>query len=383
MARSSHQRRPWPATAASHGETLTSEHSRAPKVADEGDIRPPGTGTSDISQKKVVPRPERLRSKTMTAAARAANLANSEKSTGPVTPEGKKKVSRNALEQGFFAQQDDNIIGMDIASRTVYDDILNGLMTMYSPINFLDEVRIRRLAALLFKRSQLLDRAEAGETTRSVLRYRRATRFAEPPTPPHELLEKDPAALQRRSDGVEYLVDVLEALIERMAEMKTEDDVVTAVQAAAARLNSARPSFHADVTGLLERSAVLAVITRHVLILKAEATRLANEERALRAAEEARRLVPRGKHYDGSRARCEKLRVRSTILSGASLRCGRRLGPKPGSTDATTRKNKTKPFWRQHRAPGGCRPCSVYGAAGPLTNEDTTAFDGIDRQCKP
>ena len=97
---------------------------------------------------------------------------------------------------------------------------------------------------------------------------------------------------------MEYLVDVLEALIERMAEMKTEDDVVTAVQAAAARLNSARPSFHADVTGLLERSAVLAVITRHVLILKAEATRLANEERALRAAEEARRLVPKGKHYE-------------------------------------------------------------------------------------
>src|SRR5262245_14799496 len=67
--------------------------------------------------------PQRPRSKTMTPAALAANRANAQKSTGPVTPEGKRKVTRNSLEDGFFAQQEDNIVGRDIASGVVYEEI--------------------------------------------------------------------------------------------------------------------------------------------------------------------------------------------------------------------------------------------------------------------
>jgi len=61
---------------------------------------------------------QRTWSKTMTPAALAANAANAQQSTGPVTPEGKKKVSRNSLEDAFFAQQEDNIVGRDRATPT-------------------------------------------------------------------------------------------------------------------------------------------------------------------------------------------------------------------------------------------------------------------------
>src|SRR5262249_9744219 len=242
--------------------------------------------------------PQRTRSKTMTPAAFAANRANAQKSTGPVTPEGKRKVTRNSLEDGFFAQQEDNIVGGNSASGVVYEEIRDGLMTMSGPVNFLDKLRVRRLAALHFKRSELLERAEAGETSRSVLRYRRAVRFATPALPAAEGLENDAAALGRRSDGVEYLSARLQGLMEDIRPMKTAAEVLAAAQVCAAKLRSARPAFHADVAEAMTRADVIATTRRHLMLLKAEAQRLASEERALSDAEEARRGVPRGKHYE-------------------------------------------------------------------------------------
>src|SRR5262249_54941448 len=191
-----------------------------------------------------------------------------------------------------------NIVGRDIASGVVYEEIRDGLMTMYGPVNFLDKLRVRRLAALHFKRSELLERAEAGETSRSVLRHRRAVRFASPALPAAEVLENDAAALGRRSDGVEYLITWLEALMKDIRPMKTAAEVLAAAQVCATKLRSALPAFHADVADPLTRADVIATTRRHLMLLKAEAQRLASEERALSAAEEARRGVPHGKHYE-------------------------------------------------------------------------------------
>jgi hypothetical protein len=180
----------------------------------------------------------------------------------------------------------------------VHEDILNGLMTMYSPVNFVDKMRVRQLASLYFKRSEMLQCAEKAETTRSVLRHRRAVRFKTPPLPPAEALEKDPASLQRRSDGVEYLVDRLEALREDITQMNTPAEVLAAVRALAATLKPALPVFEADVAELTESTAVIPIVKHHVILLKSEAHTLVNEEIVLRNAEEARRRVPHGKHYE-------------------------------------------------------------------------------------
>ena len=234
----------------------------------------------------------------MTPAAHAANAANGQKSTGPVTPEGKGRITQNALDHGFFAQQKDHLVAPGASEELAYDDIVEGLMRTYRPANFVDQGRVYRLALLLYKRSQLLEPAEAGERTRSLMRHRRAVRFATPPMAPAELLGKDPLALRRRRDGVEYLADQLEELRTTIATMKSPADMLAAAQPVAGKLQAVLPSFQEDVAQSRTKADITRAVTAQHMQLNFDAQRLRDEEIALAGAEEARRLVPGSKHAD-------------------------------------------------------------------------------------
>jgi hypothetical protein len=238
------------------------------------------------------------RRKTMTEAAQAANRENAQHSTGPVTPEGKKTITRNALVDGFFAEQRDHVVGSKVASLEIYDEILEGLKETYRPQNFVDKGRVNRLALLHFKRSCLIDRAENGAVTRSVLGYARARRFATPTISPAELLEKDPAALHQRSDGLFYLAEQFEDLVGEIDAIKTAEQVSTAVRVVAGKLREALPEFDALVSQSMMRKELIAVVKQQYTLLKAQAEVLQREEWNLSTSETELRYIPRGKHYE-------------------------------------------------------------------------------------
>jgi hypothetical protein len=253
-------------------------------------------------------RPRRW-TKTMTPAALEANRANSKKSTGPETPEGKRKITRNALVHSFFAEQKDHVVASDVEDQLAYDEIVAGLMHTYAPQNFVDTQRLYRLALLYYKRFYVLDRADAGEMKRSLIERRRAVRFAPAPVPPDELIQRDPAALRRRPDGVEFLIGVLEQVLRVITPMEAAE-ALRMMHTLAAELKPALPvHFYEDLASTRTKESAIAAVTHYIPYLQADAHNLRQDELALDAAMNAISRVPAGKHYDRiMRARRENTR---------------------------------------------------------------------------
>jgi hypothetical protein len=73
------------------------------------------------------------------AAQIAANRKNAQKSTGPVTPEGKAKASRNSIRHGILSR----VIPMDALG---YRELLDGLYTSLTPQNELQRMMVDQIA---------------------------------------------------------------------------------------------------------------------------------------------------------------------------------------------------------------------------------------------
>ena len=74
-----------------------------------------------------------------------SNRRNSQKSTGPKTATGKKRVSRNAVRHGFFSkflliQHRD---GKE--SQREYDDFYAGFRKHYQPVGWLEELWVEKI----------------------------------------------------------------------------------------------------------------------------------------------------------------------------------------------------------------------------------------------
>jgi len=220
----------------------------------------------------------------------------------------KRKVSKNSLQDGFFAQQYHTIVGDDPLDVDVFQRYLEGTIDTYHPVAFVDKERVRRLALLYFKRGEILERAESGERRRSVLRHRRSVRFA-PVMSIDELMDKDRPAIMRRSDGVAYVIAVLEGTLQSVEAATTSAAAVEAVelfehwfgavlQPWEQKIAPSMPGLQHPNVPTTAPEELLAWLRCRLQALQVEESRLRDEEAKLATAEEARRGVPHGKHFE-------------------------------------------------------------------------------------
>jgi hypothetical protein len=234
-----------------------------------------------------------------------------------------KGVTRNALQDGFFAELEDNIVSLKGSDVLAFKELLAGLLESYRPVAFIDKLRVRRLALLHYRLAWLIDRADAAAVKGGLLRYRRAQRLA-PQVPVQELLEKTPAALLQTSAGIQYLLDLMEPVVTAVADLTHDAEVITAVQEFAGQVYGALPGFY-DVVNApgVTKAEVLAALDANRAHLELEVQVLAHEEYQLADTGAAIRLVPGSKRYQtilrAARATMREIRYLEWTL--AQTRC--------------------------------------------------------------
>jgi hypothetical protein len=125
-----------------------------------------------------------------------SNRRNSQKSTGPKTATGKKRVSRNAVRHGFFSKflliQHRN--GKE--SQNEYDDFYAGVCKHYEPVGWLEELWGEKIAVWSWRLRRLI-RCESGQIARALaghsyeLQQSKADDLAEPASAPSSNPEMD------------------------------------------------------------------------------------------------------------------------------------------------------------------------------------------------
>jgi hypothetical protein len=98
--------------------------------------------------RQVKSRTRSSRSHGSSAAQVAANRANAQASTGPRTPEGKARVSQNAVKHGLYSRRTmERLAGRENAGlRAEYDAHLEGLQAYWQPQGEAEETLVDRLA---------------------------------------------------------------------------------------------------------------------------------------------------------------------------------------------------------------------------------------------
>ena len=75
-----------------------------------------------------------------------ANRQNAHKSTGPRTPEGKAKVSQNAVKHGLYARRQVITCPALPESHTEFDSLLDALVAKLSPNSTVEHFLVKRIA---------------------------------------------------------------------------------------------------------------------------------------------------------------------------------------------------------------------------------------------
>ena len=125
-----------------------------------------------------------------------SNRRNSQKSTGPKTATGKKRVSRNAIKHGFYSKwllvnhQDGE------ESQTEYDELYASIIKDYPPVGWHEESLVGKIAAWSWRLRRAI-RYESGLITRALaehsyeLQQSKADDLAEPESAPSSNPEMD------------------------------------------------------------------------------------------------------------------------------------------------------------------------------------------------
>jgi hypothetical protein len=100
-----------------------------------------------------------------------SNRRNSQKSTGPKTATGKKRVSTNAIKHGFYSkwllvQHRDGE-----ESRAEYDELYAGIVEDYQPVGWHEEDLVDKIAAWSWRLRRAI-RYESGLITRALAEHR-------------------------------------------------------------------------------------------------------------------------------------------------------------------------------------------------------------------
>jgi hypothetical protein len=158
-----------------------------------------------------------------------ANRKNALRSTGPKSQQGKDVSSRNSLKHGLLAKSAVIMRGPMKENQAEFDVLLSGLDDYFCPVGTAEELLVQEIAVCYWmeRRAQLYENAEI---------CRESWPAAKPEPEPWEevgygyelesiddLLETDkPYKLLRRTDGVQYLLDVLDTLKNQVEESPNE-----------------------------------------------------------------------------------------------------------------------------------------------------------------
>ena len=93
-----------------------------------------------------------------------SNQANSKKSTGARSEEGKAVIANNALKHGLFTRH----LVIEGEQIEDYHSLLNGLMTSLNPVGTLESVLVEKIASAIWKQKRLIGAEQASiELSRS------------------------------------------------------------------------------------------------------------------------------------------------------------------------------------------------------------------------
>jgi len=107
-------------------------------------------GKMKVSEKKVV-----------------ANRANARRSTGPRTPEGKRRTARNAYKHGLYANSFEEAMKALKEDEGLFRQLHEGLRESVEPRNTLEELLVGDLAKLWWKKARV-ERAQTAHQARAV-----------------------------------------------------------------------------------------------------------------------------------------------------------------------------------------------------------------------
>lgn len=96
----------------------------------------------------------------------AANRRNAQRSTGPRTPEGRDRSSRNAQTHGVLSER----VTTDEEGDRLYQAMLNDLMVEYEPRSQTEALLVERLANLFWRERRLVrsERQELSEVEANI-----------------------------------------------------------------------------------------------------------------------------------------------------------------------------------------------------------------------
>jgi hypothetical protein len=142
-----------------------------------------------------------------------ANRHNSLRSTGPRTPEGKRKVRSNAMKHGMLAKEVVIKTGDGKESATEFKRLMQKFHQDLKPVGALEETQVEIIVVCLWRLRRLL-RCETGEirskldNARSRDYVRRADSFEFDVGFPNDIVRRK--RLKRSSSGVRFLLELLE-----------------------------------------------------------------------------------------------------------------------------------------------------------------------------
>jgi|GEM_PF-1000907 len=81
-----------------------------------------------------------------------ANQKNAQKSTGPVSAEGKRKVSENRISHGILSTR----LLIQDEKQEDYDVLLDGLFSQLNPVGTLEQSLVKKIAIILWRQQRLV-----------------------------------------------------------------------------------------------------------------------------------------------------------------------------------------------------------------------------------
>ena len=154
-----------------------------------------------------------------------ANQSNAQKSTGPVTAEGKQIVANNAVKHGLFSK---HLVLRD-ENPEDYQLLLDGLQTELNPVGTLEQALLERIAVTLWRQRRLVRsetaHIELGNKPSSIASAVNAEmnlNSSEQAITKHDLIEFDQDHYQWCQSILEEFEQIAEEKLTDMDALKTE-----------------------------------------------------------------------------------------------------------------------------------------------------------------